>query len=246
MNEINGWVSEHTNGMIDKIVNNIPEEAVMYLVNALAFQAEWDSTYNQYSVHKGEFTLADGTKKEVEFMYSEEQKYLSDENAVGFIKYFKDHKYAFAALLPDKGVGLSDYIDSLTGEKISALLASPQDVKVNASIPKFSYDYDIELSEQLKKMGMPDAFDADKADFGKIGTHEEGNLFISSVIHKTFIEVSELGTKAGAATVVELACGSAYEPDPPKEVYLDRPFVYMLIDCETNTPFFIGSLADVG
>ena len=63
--------------------------------------------------------------------------------------------------------------------------------------------------------------------------------------HKTFISVGEKGTKAGAATVVEMADGAAVEPQEPKEVYLDRPFVYMLIDCENNIPFFIGTMMDV-
>ena len=65
--------------------------------------------------------------------------------------------------------------------------------------------------------------------------------YISRVLHKTFISVGEKGTKTGAATVVEANCGSAM-PREPKEVYLDRPFVYMLIDCENNIPFFIGTL----
>lgn len=108
-------------------------------------------------------------------------------------------------------------------------------------MPKFETEYDVEMSDILKEMGMPIAFEPTKADFAGIGTSTEGGVYISRVLHKTFISVGEKGTKAGAATVVEANCGSAM-PREPKEVYLDRPFVYMLIDCENNIPFFIGTL----
>ncbi|MBQ7647080.1 MAG: hypothetical protein IJS94_07415, partial [Clostridia bacterium] len=103
LEEVNAWVKIKTRGMIENILDRMPDDAVMYLVNALAFQAEWEETYSQYNVHEGEFTLEDGTKKTAEFMYSEEDKYLYDEKATGFVKYFKDRKYAFAALLPNEG-----------------------------------------------------------------------------------------------------------------------------------------------
>ena len=94
-------------------------------------------------------------------------------------------------------------------------------------------------------MGMPIAFDGRTADFTGLGTSTAGNIFISRVLHKTYISVSEQGTKAGAATAVEMVDECAMEYVEPKRVILDRPFVYMLIDCETNLPFFIGALADI-
>ncbi|MBQ5955874.1 MAG: serpin, partial [Firmicutes bacterium] len=110
---------------------------------------------------------------------------------------------------------------------------------------KFETDFDIEMSDVLKGMGMIDAFDADKADFTAMGTSEINNIFISRVIHKTFISVAEQGTKAGAATLVEMTEGCALPEEEPKEVILNRPFVYMLVDCESWTPFFIGTLMRV-
>ena len=102
------------------------------------------------------------------------------------------------------------------------------------------------MSDVLKRMGMPGAFDPAFADFSGLGTSKAGNIFISRVIHKTFISVAEKGTKAGAATVIEIGAGSA-DPffEDQKYVLLDRPFVYMLIDTETNIPFFIGTMTDV-
>ncbi len=245
LRDINSWVRENTDDMIPSILDRIQENSVMYLINALAFDAKWKSVYEKYQVQEGVFTLENGTEKKAEFMHSEEHLYLEDEYATGFIKYYKDRKYAFAALLPNQDVTIADYAATLSGDHISELLANPTDVSVYASIPKFESEYSVELSEVLKEMGMPDAFDISAADFSGMGTSEQGNLYIGRVLHKTFISVGEQGTKAGAATVVDVLCGSAMNPEEPKTVYLDRPFVYMLIDCENNVPFFIGTMMDV-
>ena len=243
--EINKWVEDKTDGMIKNILDQIPAEAVMYLINALAFDGEWQDIYFESQVRKGEFTTETGEKRNVDMMYSEESKYLEDKKATGFIKYYKDRKYAFVALLPKEGVSVSEYISSLDGEHLHDLLSNAKSAVVNTSIPKFETEYDVEMSEVLKGMGMPDAFNGATADFSKLGQSTAGNIFISRVLHKTFISVDERGTKAGAATIVEMTDECAMLVEDPKQVYLDRPFVYMLIDCETNLPFFIGTMMDV-
>ena len=242
---INDWVKNKTDGMIPEILDQIPPEAVMYLVNALAFEAEWSKIYEENQVREGEFIKEDGTKQKVEFMYSTEGVYLADEKATGFMKYYSGEKYAFVALLPNKGVSLSDYIASLTGESLHRLLSNPKADKVETAIPKFETGYDVELSAILKAMGMPDAFDDEKANFTGLGTSSAGNIYIGRVLHKTFISVAEKGTKAGAATVVEMWEETSIMPTLSKEVILDRPFVYMLVDCENNIPFFIGTMTDI-
>lgn len=245
LKDINNWVKQNTDEMIPEILDKIPDEAIMYLVNALAFEAEWMEIYEKQQVRDGKFTKEDGTKQDVEFMYGTEGTYLEDENAIGFKKYYKGGKYAFVAMLPNEGVSVSEYIASLNGESLNALLSNPQYGTVYTSIPKFETEYTVEMAEILKGMGMTEAFDMYNADFEGLGTSTAGNIYISRVLHKTFISVGEKGTKAGAATVVEMADGAAAEPQEPKEVYLDRPFVYMLIDCENNIPFFIGTMMDV-
>ena len=246
LKEINAWVSEHTDGMIQNILNEIPPEAVMYLVNALAFDAEWQDIYMETQVRDGTFTTEGGTAQDAQFMYSEEDLYLTDEEAAGFIKYYAGRKYAFAALLPEEGVHIKDYAASLTGEKLSALLSGAKQCHVNAAIPKFECAYSTEMSKILKTMGITDAFDDARADFSGIGSSTEGNLCISRILHKAFIAVDEKGTKAGAATVVAVEATSAWiDPAEIKTVYLDRPFLYMLIDCETNLPVFIGAVMDI-
>lgn len=179
-------------------------------------------------------------------MYSNEHRYLEDENATGFIKYYKDMSYGFAALLPNEDVSINEYVASLTGDKLHTMLNNCKNTSVETAIPKFDSEYDVEMSDILKTMGMPIAFDEEDADFSKLGTSTDGNISISRVLHKSFISVHEKGTKAGAATVVEMKNGSAMiKPDDVKKVYLDRPFVYMIIDCETNIPIFIGTVMDV-
>ncbi len=243
--DINHWVKEKTDGMISRILDALPQDGVMCLVNALAFDAEWSATYEKYQVREGDFTKEDGTKQEADFMYGEDHTYLEDEKATGFMKSYKGGKYAFVAMLPKEGVSVSEYIDSLDGETLHNLLSNPSHTTVHTSIPKFETEYYAEMSEILKAMGMPSAFDISTADFTGLGTSTAGNIYISRVLHKTFISVGEQGTKAGAATAIIAADGAMIEIEEPKEVYLDRPFVYMLIDCENNIPFFIGTMMDV-
>lgn len=243
--DINNWVKDKTDGMIPEILDRISSDAVMYLVNALAFDAEWLEIYEKSQVRSGVFTKEDGSKQTVDFMYATESCYFEDENATGFMKYYKGGKYAFVAMLPNKGVSVSEYITSLDGQSLSEMLSKPQYVTVETAIPKFETEYDIEMSEILMEMGMTDAFDVYNANFSSLGTYSENNIYIGRVLHKTFISVGEKGTRAGAATIIEADCGSAMPPEDIKEVYLDRPFVYMLIDCENKIPFFIGTMMDV-
>ncbi len=245
LKDINAWVSDNTDGMIENILDEIPGEAVMYLINALAFDAEWADIYREDQVRDSAFTTESGATRDVEMMYNTERRYLDDGNATGFLKYYADRKYAFAALLPNEGVSVADYIASLTGDSLMSTLNNAQNVEVKTALPKFENEYAVEMSDSLKAMGITDAFDADSADFRGLGKSEAGNIFISRVLHKTYIAVDEKGTKAGAATAVEMQMTGALL-DEPKTVYLDRPFVYMLIDCDTNLPIFIGTVTDIG
>ncbi len=242
LHDINSWVKEATDGMIPEVLDSIPDSAVMYLINALAFDAEWEQIYKKYEVSPRDFTLEDGSKKKTDFMFSTEGEYLSSDNAEGFIKYYSGRKYAFAALLPNEGTTAAELIASLDGEKLMAILSDAESCSVSAAMPKFEYDYETLLNDTLASMGMTDAFVDYLADLSGLGTSTAGNIFINRVIHKTFIAVDERGTKAGAATVVE-GCDEAAAISE-HSVYLDRPFVYMIIDCETNLPLFIGTLME--
>jgi len=240
VNEINDWVKKNTDGLIDKILEQIPGDAVMYLINTLLFDAEWETMYSDDKVSKGDFTAYDGSKQKAMFMNSDEHAYLDDGNAVGFIKPYA-YGYSFVALLPNEDVSIDDYIASMTGEGFMNLIKNKEFCAVNAYLPKFSVEYEINMNETLKAMGMPDAFAPDKADFTKIS--KSGGLYIGEVRHKTYIEINERGTRAGAATIVDLRLTAA--PDKPKVVRLDRPFIYAIIDDATNLPLFIGTVTSM-
>ena len=242
--EINNWVKENTDGMIDGILDEISPDVMLYLINALSFDAKWQKAYNKGAVWEDRtFTKEDGTEQKTTLMYSEESTYLEDELATGFVKYYKDRKYALVALLPKEGVTVAEYVAWLNAENLHETLANAKQTTVNAALPKFETEYDILMNDVLVQMGMQDAFSKQDADFSGMAVSDAGNLYIGRVLHKTFISVDELGTKAGAVTAVEMTTESA-----PMEIYtvhLNRPFVYMLIDCETNQPFFIGTMMDV-
>lgn len=243
LKEINGWVKENTDGMIEEILDEIPEDAVLYLVNALAFDGEWEEAYDDCQVREAEFVTEDGTVQKADFMYSMESRYLEGEHGVGFLKYYMDRKYAFAALLPEEGMTVEDLAEALKGEELRGMLKNPIETDVETAIPKFVSEYSAEMNDALRDMGMSDAFDPYSADFSDMGHSGNGNLYIGRVLHKTYMAVDERGTKAGAATAVEMNEGGAIELEKVKTVYLDRPFLYMIVDCELGVPVFMGVCA---
>ena len=237
---VNDWVKQNTDGMIPEILDEIPEDAVMYLVNALAFDAKWERIFRTTQVHTGRFTSREGVEQTGDFLYGESSQFLRGEHAEGFLKFYEGQKYAFAALLPEEGMEIGEFVSGLTGEALHAILSSPQNELVEFGLPKFKAEFDTELSESLIALGMTDAFNGALADFSALGSSQEGNIFISRVLHKTFMQVDEEGTKAGAATAVDMPTESAMEY--PHSVYLERPFVYMIVDMETRLPVFLGVL----
>ena len=227
--------------MIKKVLEEISGDTVMYLINAIAFDAKWENPISEHSVYKSTFTNINGEEKEVDMMYNDgECLYIEAENATGFKKNYKGGDYSFVALLPREGVSINDYIASLDGEEIIDTLSGIQpsgDGEIR--MPKFSYEYGIEMREMLSELGMPSAF-SESADFSNM---TDNDVFISSVIHKTFISVDNEGTRAAAVTIVEDCIESEYVP--AWSVTLDRPFVYMIVDNSTNLPIFIGAMTDV-
>jgi serpin B len=175
-------------------------------------------------------------------MYSDEYKYLDDGKATGFIKPYAGNKYSFAALLPNENIQIDEYIQSLTGTGFLNMIKNAENIIVQTYLPKFKYEYEIKMNDALKTLGMPDAFHDGKADFKKMATSSDGNIYIGEVLHKTFISVDELGTKAGAVTKVEIQAECVIEYE--KTVRLDRPFVYAIIDNATNLPVFIGTVVN--
>ena len=243
--DINDWVKANTDGLIESILDEISADAMLYLINAIVFDAEWQNMYNEFSVRKDVFIGFAGITNSVDFMYSTEYGYLDDGMVTGFIKPYMGDGYSFAALLPNEGIPIETYIESLTGERLLNTINNVQrEMMVHASMPKFEYDYEMKMNDALIALGMPDAFNPDAADFNKMGKSSDANLFIARVLHKTYISVNENGTKAGAATIVEMRDGGTGARDY-ETVHLNRPFVYAIIDNATNLPVFIGTLMTI-
>ena len=243
LNDINRWVSYHTNDMISKLLEQIDPSMVMFLISAMAFDAKWETAYQKEDIAKEyPFIKADGTVCQVEMMLSEESIYLTNEDgAAGFLKYYKGGRYAFAGILPPENTTPDTYLASLDGAKLQSLLSLyNRGTKVNAGLPAFTFDMQIKLNEALQNMGIIDAFDASLADFSGIGT-AGGNLCIDEVLHSTFIDVNAEGTRAAAVTSVGIKCTSI-GPMDTITVYLDRPFIYAIMDTTTGLPVFLGTV----
>lgn len=240
--DINNWVNEKTEGMIEKILDQIDDAAVMYLINAIVFDAKWETVYNKENIAQGEFTTINGEKEPATYMNSEESAYISGDGFIGFIKAYEGNKYSFATFLPDEEISFDEFISSLNGDVFLSALNNAENTNVIAKMPKFSYEYKVVMNKHLIELGMSDAFNSSLADFERLGKSSRGNIFIAEVLHKTFISVDELGTKAGAVTKVEMQDEAA----PMGEyVILDRPFVYAIVDNSTNLPIFIGTVMSV-
>lgn len=238
VSEMNKWVRTKTDGMIDGIIDEIDSASVMYLINAIAFKAKWSEQYADSDVYMRSFTDINGDSREVKMMSGCESRYIDYGGATGFIKDYEGGNFAFVALLPNEGTSLPDYVNSLTGDKFIKTVLSVKDAVCYTKMPIFKSEYSINLNNALIDMGMPLAFSDREADLSLIGSAGD-RLFISAVEHKTFISVNTEGTEAAAVTAVTVkATGALLEA---AEVTLDRPFVYAVIDTETNLPVFIGA-----
>ena len=243
VDKLNGWVNEKTEGMIPKVKDDLSGQDMVLLVNAMTFDAEWQSPFALEQVHAGTFTTLDGREQSVQMMSAEHTSgYIKDEQAKGFLRPYRGGKYSFAALLPDEGVDLYDYIAGLTPERLHEVLSTRQQEEINLSFPKFSYSFDIDMIPLLQSMGVHKLFSkSGEADLTGLGTSSEGNLYISEAFQKTFISVDELGTKAGAVSMMIAVPESAIEIS----IVLNRPFVYMIVDNETSLPLFMGVVTEI-
>lgn len=246
--DLNRWVSQKTDGMIDRLLEQASDALTMlYLVNAACFDARWDTPYTKADLRTGlPFTAADGTRQTADYLTGTESIYLSGNNVTGFVKPYDGGKYAFVALLPDEGVTLADYLENLTGEHLYKLITDHRSADVQVSIPKFSAQSELELEEPLKDMGITDLFNVSTADLRSIGSAPSGNnLYVFSVLHKTYLELDENGTKAAAATSLEVNAGAAPPSEDVKTVTLDRPFLYMIVDTHACVPLFMGTVTSM-
>ncbi len=241
---INGWCDEKTDGMIDHLLEGISSDAQLILMNATALDAPWADPYEDSQVREETFTNANGDAETVKMLNGTESNYFETEDAIGFMKCYEGGEYAFLTILPDEDMTVDEYVQSLTGEKYLEFWNSRTgEYDVWTKLPEFTYEYELKMNGVLSDMGMVQAFSAKDADFTGIAEFQGGSPYIDIVLHKTFIEVGQYKTRAAAVTAVimEAACEMSEEVEI-KEVYLDRPFVYAIIEVDTGMPLFIGTL----
>lgn len=244
---INSWIEENTEGMIKDMLKEIKDEDIMYLVNAMAFEGAWAEPFEEYQLQERTFHGESGDgEAPVQFMNGADHTYIEDDKASGFLKYYVGWDYAFVGILPNEDVSLDEYIDSLDGTRIRHMINSAwEGQEVIYSMPKFEEKSSLSLVETFESLGLTVPFDGDNADFSKMGTSANGNIYIGDIFHDTFIDVNEDGTRAVAATIVATDENAMEEPEPPKEVILDRPFLYMLVDVRQGIPLFIGTIRNL-
>ena len=240
--DVNAWISEKTHEMIPSMLERISDDAQLLLVNALAFEGGWEDPFDSELVSPDTFTREDGTERDVTMMRSTEDSYLENELATGFVKPYEGYDYAFVGLLPAEGVTVDELLASLDGSALEELLTPVEGAGAEIGLPKFTAAYEAELGGALRALGMTDAFDPDLADFSRMGTSDRGPLAVGGVLHKTFIDVNEEGTRAAAATVIPMdGVAAPGGPIEYHEVILDRPFVYLIMDLRTGLPVFAGT-----
>lgn len=239
--EINEWIKESTDNEISDMIDALDENALMVLVSAALMQDEWATVYDESQLQTDVFYGSEG-ETEVTFMNSTEH-YISSSYAQGFVKGFKNLPLKFVALLPEGDVTAEEFAENFTSARWQELMASQQATTFcKASLPEFKFSFEKNLTDALKKLGITRSFDANKADFSGLSNTQKP--FVSEVNHSAFIEIGPLGAKAGAATVAETK-GSADLTDV-KEVRLDRPFVFVICDNESNIPVFAGIVNNAG
>ena len=236
--EINNWVSEQTK---DKIKNLIPEGVLdsdtrMALVNAIYFKGDWLHPFDADSTRDASFHLLDGSEVTVPMMNQDAFiPYAKGDGWQAIELAYQGETAAMDIIIPDEG-RFEEVESSLGYETVSAILTSLQPISATLSLPKFKFESEFGLANQLAALGMPDAFDPNKADFS--GMSDKNDLYISAVFHKAFVTVDEKGTEAAAATAVIVGVTSA--PMFDVTLTIDRPFIFLIRDIPTGQILFVG------
>jgi len=234
---INNWVKEKTHNKIERIVDRISPDEVMFLINAIYFKGIWTYKFDEDATQEGYFYLQDGGRRLCEFM---EQTipcdyFENDEFQAVSLPYGRE-LFRMMIILPKPGIELDAIISSFTMDEWVTWIEEFKECSVNVIIPKFKFKYENRLDSVLTNLGMGIAF-TPEADFSGIS---EANPRISRVLHKTFVQVDEEGTEAAAVTAVVFTVGS-----PSGIIFrADHPFLFVIYESYSNTILFIGKLVD--
>jgi serine protease inhibitor len=240
---INNWVEENTNGRIKDILDYVPQDAVMYLVNAIYFYGTWTYQFDEKDTKDDMFYLPGGSTKNCKMMEVRSKfKYFGNSELQAIDIPYGNGNYSMTVILPREGKDIDLLIAGLTQEKWNEWMNGFSEDTVNLFFPKLKLEYKIDsvLKTVLTDMGMGIAFDQYAADF--TGMYKTGGVFINRIIHKTFLKVDEEGTEAAAATVVEMELTCI--PDDPPTMRVNRPFIFAIRENHSGTILFIGKIVE--
>jgi serpin B len=241
---INDWVSDSTN---QKIKDIVPKGAIdpltrLVLANAVYFKAAWLHAFQPEDTQPGDFHLEDGSTVQVSMMHQQDN--FSSMKGEGFQAVelpYAGGQLSMLILLPDAG-SFGDVEARLDAELINSVVSSLRWGEVILTMPKFKFEWSRGLAEGMNALGMQDAFNPGAADFS--GMDGKRDLFITNILHKSFVAVDEAGTEAAAATVV-IVGATAIQP-APIEITVDRPFFFLIRDNPTGTVLFAGRVMNPG
>ncbi len=238
---INQWIEDKTNDKIKDMLDYIPTDAVMYLINAIYFNASWKYEFEKGETYQGDFKLADGTKHQTDYMRVKGNfQYTSNEDFTAIELPYGDSTFSMVVMLPSHEKEVSDLVAKLDVAHWDSWFESSWFTGVQVDLPKFKYEFKELLNDPLTDLGLGVAFSEYEADFTRI--NPGGNLFISRVIHQSFIDVQEEGTEAAAATIVEMNFTSAGGGGSPINFKADKPFLYLIKENSTGAIVFIGKV----
>jgi len=235
---INGWVGEATEGMIPELIDQIPADAALYLINAVYFKGSWSSRFKTRNTRPAEFTLHDGSKHEVQLMSqtAEFPCFFGGDVSVVQLPYGKSGGASMWIAVPREASGLPELVEELNLKTLYDWSQKVRKQEVDVALPRFRMGCKLTLNDALKALGIELAFDSKRADFRPMA--EAGDkLFVSRVLHETVVEVDEEGTKAAAATAVEMKLESL-----ARGIRCDRPFAFVIQEHSTGSILFAGAV----
>lgn len=232
---INTWVRKQTKGMIQEIADDSIKNMLLCLMNACTFDADWKTEYKKQQVRNGDFNNSDGTVSRVKMLSSIEQTYIENDQFIGFSKPYKGNQFSFMALLPKKGLFVSE--EMLNAIDFSSVMSGKENTRADVLMPEFKCSSDFDITKFCKASGIKTLF-TPEADFSPMSGEW---IKAKAIRHKAHIEVDRRGTKA-AAVIAMYGLAGGFPSDLPefREVILDRPFLYAVMHNETKLPVFIG------
>ena len=239
--KINSWVEEKTNNKIKDIISTLPDPSTrLILVNAIYFKGNWASQFKKSATTQMPFYLTESKSIEVPMMHQTSTFNYGEEESLQVLELpYVGNELSMLVILPKKTDGLQNLGEILAKDSLDWWTRNLSNSMVEVYVPRFKMTSEFSLDEELKSMGMINAFEMDKANFSGMDGNQNW-LYIGAVLHKAFVDVNEEGTEAAAATAVHTREKSA----PPKPVIFraDHPFLFLIRENSTRSILFMGRL----